>query len=179
MRAASALLSFESEPTEGAARPEEPGLKISIRPSTELRCPFCHDAVQVDDARICPACASAQHAACDLAHGGCAVCVVYGTSGRAPQVSPPPRRRSANPRRQEAMGHAKGYAKAALGLFLAMILAVFLALASLAATGGLLSNFTGLAGLVALFAGGSSVLCLIFSLTSLCRSWSAPPSSGT
>lgn len=84
-------------------------MKIQARPKPRLRCPFCHDTVPVQDARICPACSSAQHVACDLAHGGCAICVVYPLRHR-------PRRRRA-PRRDPS-GGARGYGAGALALAL-------------------------------------------------------------
>jgi hypothetical protein len=143
-------------------------LKITLRPALELRCPFCHDAVRVEEARICPACSGAQHVACDLAHGGCAICVVYGQrAGPRPRRGPGFRARH----RQQGWARARSYGVAAVALFLASLLAGCLIPLSLTPYP---SVWTALALLTSLVAGGGSLTCLGISLSGACRGlWGA------
>lgn len=142
-------------------------MKICARPTAQLRCPFCHDSVEVADARICPACSSAQHPACDLAHGGCAVCVVY-TKRVRPWRAPARRRRFGARRRREGLAQAWGYGLGALGLFLVAIVAALFVIATISPYP---SGWTALGALVFLLAGGGSLFCLGFSISGLWRAW--------
>lgn len=89
-------------------------MKIHVRSAQQLRCPYCHDAVAVAEARICATCSSAQHPECDQAHGGCAVCVAHPKLRRRQRRAP----RGATGQLQRAFV----YACWSLGLFAAMLI---------------------------------------------------------
>ena len=148
-------------------------MKICARPTTQLRCPFCHDSVEVADARICPACSSAQHPACDLAHGGCAVCVVHTPRVRL-SLRLRGRSQQGSRRRRGSLGRAMWYGSAALALLLVAIVAACWAEASVGPPffypyepSRPPSKFTFRAILVCLVSGAGSLFCLATSLRAL------------
>lgn len=97
-------------------------MKIHVKSSSRLRCPFCHDAIEVEEARVCPTCSSAQHPACHEAHGGCAVCVGYTSKGRR---RAPRRRQRAPSRAEQLLKSALAHGGWSVGLFFAALVGLF------------------------------------------------------
>lgn len=97
-------------------------MKIHVKSSSRLRCPFCHDAIEVEEARVCPTCSSAQHPACHEAHGGCAVCVGYSSKGRR---RAPRRRQGSTSRAEQLLKSALAHGGWAIGLMFACFVGLF------------------------------------------------------